>query len=143
MIGDSYETTEEDIKEQLIIDGSKYEELELERPEDLDLMARDGLNEWKIRAYAVSHFNNDLCAAIYFIYMTWYLINVVELSETIAAGCLLSGQVADAITTPIVGVLSDSFTTRFGKRKVWYVMGSILVIPTQAAVFAYPEFVNG
>jgi len=105
-------------------------------------MARDGLTEWKVSGYAVSHFNNDLCASIYFIYMTWYLINVVELENDIAALCLLSGQVADAITTPVVGVLSDSYTTRFGKRMLWYVMGSILVFPTYAAIFAYPDFVN-
>lgn len=51
----------------------------LDAPEDLDSMARDGLTEWKIRGYAVSHFNNDLCASIYFIYMTWYLVNVVKI----------------------------------------------------------------
>lgn len=60
-------------------------------PEDLDTMARDGLSELKIKGYAVSHFNNDLCASIYFIYMTWYLINVVNLTKTHAALCLLSG----------------------------------------------------
>ena len=140
-MADSYDTTGEDIDEQLIRDDLQDEKLE--EPEDLDSMARDGLNEWKIRGYAVSHFNNDLCAAIYFIYMTWYLINVVKLAEHIAAGCLLSGQVADALTTPLVGVLSDSYTTRFGKRMVWYIMGSILVFPTYAAIFAYPDFVNG
>ena len=56
--------------------------------------------------------------------------------------CLLSGQIADGITTPIVGVLSDKITTSWGKRMPWYNFGFIVVIPTFAGIFAYPPFVN-
>lgn len=56
--------------------------------------------------------------------------------------CLLSGQITDGIMTPIVGVLSDKYTTRWGKRMPWYYFGFCMVIPCFLGIFSYPEFVN-
>lgn len=58
--------------------------------------------------YSVGHFNNDLCATMWFIYLSYYLTYVVKLEENIVALAILCGQIADGITTPIVGVASDS-----------------------------------
>jgi len=41
---------------------------------------------------------------------------------------MLSGQIFDAISTPLVGYFSDKYTSRFGKRKPWYVGGTLLVL---------------
>ena len=95
-----------------------------------------------MKAYAVGHFNNDLCASMWFVYLLWYLKDVVELDATLAGYCLLSGQIADGITTPIVGLLSDKFNTRIGKRMPWFIFGTIFVIPTFLGIFAYPAFAN-
>lgn len=105
-------------------------------------MKRDGLNFSHIAAYSVSHFGNDLCAAQWFVYLSWYINNVVRLSPSITGVCLLSGQIADGVMTPIVGLLSDKFNTRWGKRIPWYVFGTIVVIPTFAGIFMYPPWVN-
>ena len=53
---------------------------------------------------------------------------------------MLSGQIADALTTPLVGLLSDKTETRIGKRMPWYIFGTILVIPTFLGIFIYPGF---
>jgi GPH family glycoside/pentoside/hexuronide:cation symporter len=53
---------------------------------------------------------------------------------------MLSGQVADGITTPLVGFYSDKTNTKLGKRTPWYLFGSIFVLPTFLAIFIYPEF---
>ena len=53
--------------------------------------ARDGLSALQMNAYKVGHFNNDLCASMWFIYLTYYLTYVVELPQQIVAGALLSG----------------------------------------------------
>ena len=34
---------------------------------------RDALTERKILGYSVGHFNNDLCASMWFIYLNYYL----------------------------------------------------------------------
>lgn len=103
---------------------------------------KDGLTMLNIAAYSVGHLGNDLCAAMWFFYLSWYLKRVVNLDATLAGGCLLSGQLADGITTPLVGLLSDKSNTRWGKRKPWYVFGTILVIPCFLGIFSYPEFIN-
>lgn len=44
---------------------------------------------------------------------------------------MFSGQIADAIATPIVGLLSDKFeglpALGLGKRKIWNAGGSVVV----------------
>jgi len=67
---------------------------------------------------------------------------VVRLTPKLTASCGLSGQLADGITTPIVGLLSDKTKTRCGKRMPWYYAGSLLVIPTFLGIFSYPMFIN-
>jgi Na+/melibiose symporter-like transporter len=68
---------------------------------------RDGMTKIQDFAYSIGHFNNDLCAAMWFIYLTWYVNRVVGLSPLVSVLCMLSGQITDGITTPIVGYYSD------------------------------------
>ena len=39
----------------------------------------------------------------------------------------MAGQLADGIFTPIVGLYSDKFDTKIGKRKPWYILGTLIV----------------
>lgn len=105
-------------------------------------MERDGMTSIKVWAYSVGHFNNDLCASMWFVYLTYYLIDIVHLSESVAAASVLSGQLADGMMTPLVGVLSDMFNTPCGKRTPWYIFGTLFVVPTFLGIFIYPEFIN-
>ena len=58
---------------------------------DDNSIPRDGLKKIHIDAYSVGHFFNDLCAAMWFVYFTWYVITVVGLSKEVAGLCVLSG----------------------------------------------------
>jgi hypothetical protein len=104
---------------------------------------RDGLTRVSLAAYSVGHFNNDLCATAWFTYVLYYVKEVVGLPSEIAGFVMLSGQLADAITTPLVGLFSDKTETRIGKRAPWYIFGTILVIPTFLAIFIFPGFEKG
>ena len=53
---------------------------------------------------------------------------------------MFSGQIADGLTTPLVGFLSDKTNTRIGRVKPWYIFGTLLVIPTFLGIFIHPEF---
>lgn len=106
----------------------------------IDGLRRDALTSRSLGAYAVGHFGNDLCAAAWFTYVLYYVNEVVMLPSVISAFVILSGQIADALTTPTVGFLSDKTNTRIGKRMPWYIFGTILVIPTFIGIFIYPEF---
>lgn len=96
---------------------------------------RDPLTETQIRAYSIGHFMNDLCSSMWFIYLNYYLLYVVKLPPGIAAAALLSGQITDGLTTPIVGIASDKLSCPAGKRNCWYFMGSILVVPSFTGIF--------
>jgi len=54
-------------------------------------MKRDGLTLRSFTAYSVGHFNNDLVAGLGFTYQTYYLQDVLRISQVIAGFTLLSG----------------------------------------------------
>jgi len=80
---------------------------------------------------------------MWFVYLSWYLNKVVKLDSNVTGQCLFSGQIADGIMTPIVGLLSDKINTRCGQRMPWFIFGTIMVIPCFMGIFSYPDFVNG
>ena len=103
-------------------------------------MARDGIGRIQFAAYSVGHFSNDLCAAAWFTYVLYFVKNVAGLSSVEAASVMLSGQIADGLTTPLVGFFSDKINSPCGKRSPWYIFGTIVVLPTFLGIFMDPTF---
>lgn len=56
-----------------------------------DGIKRDALSSRGVAAYAVGHFNNDLCAAAWFTYVLYYVKEVVGLSSVVSGFVILSG----------------------------------------------------
>lgn len=96
---------------------------------DTSHIKRDALEKKHKFAYSVGHFSNDLCAAGWFFYFTYYLKYVIKLEGGTTGLVMLAGQVADGITTPLVGLGSDKCKTPIGSRAPWYIVGSIIVLP--------------
>lgn len=71
--------------------AEENEEMMKVQHSDDNSIPRDGLKKIHIDAYSVGHFFNDLCAAMWFVYFTWYVITVVGLSKEVAGLCVLSG----------------------------------------------------
>ncbi|KAK9497934.1 hypothetical protein O3M35_003832 [Rhynocoris fuscipes] len=84
--------------------------------------------------YGVGHVLNDLCAAMWFTYVLIFYTLVLGFGAVNAGVVMLVGQIADAAATPVIGILSDRGPTCCGinwrKRKVWYIIGSLLVLVT-------------
>ncbi|ETV98442.1 hypothetical protein H310_08594 [Aphanomyces invadans] len=93
----------------------------------------------KILAYAVGHVLNDMCASSWFSYLLVFLNGVAGLSPVDSALVMFSGQIADGLATPLVGVVSDKSTgfpaIGFGRRKTWLAGGSVLVVVCFYGVF--------
>lgn len=85
------------------------------------------MNRFLIGVYGTGHVFNDLAAACWFNYLLYYLTEVLELESSLAGGVMLAGQIIDGICTPLVGFYSDEFDSSLGKRKPWYIAGTIIV----------------
>lgn len=88
----------------------------------------DPLTKCEIWSYGVGHIFNDMCAACWFSYLLVLLQDVHDLKPELAAFVILSGQIADAIATPIVAMLSDASVgwKCLGRRKLYYVIGTVV-----------------
>ena len=84
------QTNEESVEEGLMQDDS-VEIKRLDDDQDSESIVRDGLSNIHVIAYTVGHFCNDLCAAMWFFYLCWYLQKVVGLPKEISGFCMLSG----------------------------------------------------
>jgi Na+/melibiose symporter-like transporter len=132
-----------ELKESLLNENDESLEIPLDSSEVGDMPSkRDSLGNKEVAAYALGHVNNDLCACMWFVYLTWYLNNVVGLSDSLTGLCLLSGQITDGITTPIVGLLSDKVDCPGGRRNFWYYFGFTFVNITFLGIFTNPGFVS-
>ena len=105
---------------------------------DTSHVKRDALERKHKIAYSIGHFSNDMCAAGWFFYFTYYLTYVIKMPGPQAGLVLLAGQVADGLTTPLVGLLSDKIKTPIGSRAPWYIIGTIIVIPCFFSIFLSP-----
>lgn len=60
--------------------------------------------------------------------IVYFILQVLQFDGTLAGVVLLVGQLADGISTPIVGILSDRenkipMCAKYGRRKVWHLIG--------------------
>lgn len=68
-------------------------------------------------------------------YLLYFLTGPVGLGASKASIALLAGQIADGVATNVVGLFIDKTNTRIGKKKPWYILGFLLVVPTFILTF--------
>lgn len=78
-------------------------------------------------AYGVGHVLNDLCSSIWFSYTLLFFEFVLQFDSSLAGATIVIGQIADGLSTPIVGLLSDKrfdhWIFKYGRRKIWHLLG--------------------
>ena len=77
--------------------------------------------------YGFGHAFNDLAAAQWFNYGIYFFTKVLHINASVAGAIMLAGQIADGLSTPLVGLGSDSCTTAIGRRKPWYIVGTFIL----------------
>ncbi|BES90109.1 major facilitator superfamily domain containing 12 [Nesidiocoris tenuis] len=113
-------------------------------PKDgIDFTGDEMVLPWITRAgYGVGHVLNDLCSAMWFLYFLMFLTHVDGMSDRHGAIVLLIGQIADALATPVIGVWSDRGSlgclSRIGKRRSWYLLGTLAVMVTMPFLYSPP-----
>jgi Na+/melibiose symporter-like transporter len=95
----------------------------------------DDLKPTNIYAYGIGHVLNDLTATCWFSFLLYYLTDIINLHKNKAGWVMLSGQIFDGIATPLVGIFSDKYNTKIGKRTPWYIGGTLGVIICFSLIF--------
>ncbi|KAJ7949075.1 Major facilitator superfamily domain-containing protein 12 [Quillaja saponaria] len=88
------------------------------------------LGRWPVFYYGMGHMLNDITSSCWFTYLLLFLTDI-GLSSRDAATVMLSGQIADGLSTIFIGELID----RFGHFKIWHGAGSVLVAVSFSSVF--------
>ena len=99
------------------------------------------LSRFTAATYSVGHVLNDMTAACWFSYLLLFLERAEQLSGSQAGIVLFSGQIADALATPLVGIFSDKSKgipwLGLGRRKLWNAMGVVIVVLCFLGVFGF------
>ena len=61
-------------------------------------------------------------------YYLYFLTDVVRISPSLAGVVFLVSKIYDAVTDPIMGMISDRTRTRFGRRRPYFLAGVILIV---------------
>lgn len=67
----------------------------------------------------------------------FFLTDVAGLRPALAAAVVSVGRIFDAVTDPLMGYISDTTRSRFGRRRVYFLVGIVPVAVTFAALW-YP-----
>ena len=73
-----------------------------------------------------------------FLYL-YYLTDVVGLRPAYAGLAILLGKLWDAFTDPLIGTISDRTTSRWGRRRIYLLLGAIPLGLTFFFLWAIPE----
>ena len=78
-------------------------------------------------AYGAGDLGPAITANIMAFYLLVFFTNVAGIRPAVAGLILLIGKVWDAVNDPIVGVLSDRTSSRWGRRLPWLLWGEFLL----------------
>jgi Na+/melibiose symporter-like transporter len=56
---------------------------------------------------------------------------------------MLFSEILFAMSNVLVGILSDIIDTRIGRKTPWYIIGTIIIIPSFTAMMINPGFTIG
>ncbi len=76
-------------------------------------------------AYGAGDMGPALTANILVFFLLPFLTNVAGLNPSLAGSVLFIGKISDAINDPIIGILSDRTSTKWGRRIPWIILSAI------------------
>ncbi|MBD2777930.1 MFS transporter [Iningainema tapete] len=76
-------------------------------------------------AYGAGDLGPAITANIAIFYLMIFFTNVAGIPAGLAGSILMIGKIWDAVNDPIVGVLTDKTTSRWGRRLPWLLYGAI------------------
>lgn len=78
-------------------------------------------------AFSSGHFLMVLAVAMWFSYSVVFFEKVLKIPASSTGTIILISQIFGAISTPFVGMWSDDCKCRYGRRKIFHLMGNVSV----------------
>lgn len=99
------------------------------------------MSKWELIAYSGGEIYGGGYAALLGVVLTFFLTNLILVgiknAELYAAIIIVVSKVWDAISDPLMGVISDNTRTKIGRRRPWIIIGGALV-PVAFAIMFLP-----
>jgi glycoside/pentoside/hexuronide:cation symporter, GPH family len=90
-------------------------------------------------AYALPAFALAIIGIPVYVYIPKFYTDVVGIDIAVAGALLFGVRLFDAVTDPLMGTLSDRTRSRFGRRRPYMMVGSLLVAIALIFLFNPPE----
>ncbi len=91
-------------------------------------------------AYGFGEFYGGGSFVVISLLFMFFLTDVVKLSPALAGLVVLVGKFWDAISDPLMGYISDNMRTRFGRRRIFFLIGIIPVAVTFTILWISMQF---
>lgn len=126
-ITETLEEVAEDEEVSAVIKHRRSSRYSLEKTQNLELTdeERKPVALWRKAAFGFGNFSRYTVIGIQAYFLNVFLLEVAGIGTFWAGNILLVKQIYDGFTDPLVGGISDSFNTRFGRRKPWILLASI------------------
>ena len=73
------------------------------------------------------------------VYLPPFYAQEMGLNMALMALVLVFARLTDVVTDPLMGIISDRWQTRFGRRKPWLVLGTPIMLGSTVMIFMPPE----
>ncbi len=83
-------------------------------------------NKW---TFGLGTVGRDMMYTMVSMYLMFYLTDVLQLSDDVlwwVTGIILAARVFDAFNDPVMGVIVDNTSSKYGKFKPWICLGAVL-----------------
>jgi len=78
-----------------------------------------------------------------YVYLPTFYAQNLGLGLVATGAALMAARILDVVTDPLVGIASDRIRWRWGRRKPWILLGSVLAAMSMLQLFQPPETVSG
>lgn len=119
------------------MENREYEGSKIQEVQELD-NGKSTLSVLEKIGFSFGHILNDLTAGVWFSYTLLYLKSIVELPDYWAGVLIMLGQVFDAASTSVLGILTD----KFNSKRMWHCFGIFLVIVSFPFIFIKLHIIN-